>query len=348
VTVAQHGRDLEAVRAGLERWLRARHPDADDVRVAPLARPSSGYSSETLFVDSVRTEGTREVEARFVARLPPAGGGIFPTYDLRRQAEVQSALARVGIPVARPIAVETDEEWIGAPFFLMARVDGTILDEGYVASGPLHDAAPSVQRRVHTDFLDLLAAVHTVDWRALGLGALTPEDERGLVHDLERADAYLMWAGDGDASPVLTDALAWLHARRPEPEPPLSLCWGDPRLGNVVYGPDFTVRAALDWETASIGPAELDLAWFIGLHEVTTGAFGHDLAGFLAHDDALDHWADRIGRAVVDYRWFEVMSLLRAESVFLRIRRMLLASGMDAPWLRGATPSELRIATLIR
>lgn len=347
VTVARHARDLEAVRAGLERWLRRHHGDASNVRVGPLQRPTMGYSSETLLVDTVRTEHGREIEEHLVARLPPAGGGIFPDYELSRQALVQQALADAGLPAAAPIATEHDDSWVGAPFLLMARVDGVTLEDGYVATGVLHDASSDVQRRVHTEFLDLLAALHALDWQALGLGALTPPGERGLVHDLDRADAYLGWASDGDVPSVLTDALAWLREQRPDTEPPLALCWGDPRLGNVVYGPDFTVRAALDWETASIAPAELDLAWFVGLHELAADTFGGDLPGFLAHDDALARWTRGAGRDVVRYEWFEVMSMLRSESIFLRIRRMLLAAGVDQPWLHGPTPGEQRIATRI-
>lgn len=346
MTVAERTRDLDAVRAGLERWLRARHPDGG-ARVGPLVKPTSGYSSETLLVDVVRTEHGRDVGEHFVARLPPAGGGIFPDYDLDRQAGVQRALATAGIPVAAPIAIEHDEQWVGAPFLLMARIDGATLDDAYVASGALHAAAPDVQRRVHGEFVDLLAAVHTVDWDALGLGGLTPAGERGLQHDIARAGAYVEWAGDGDVPPVLVDALAWLRDHRPDPEPPLSLCWGDPRLGNVVYGPDFSVCAALDWEMASIGPAELDLAWFVGLHDVSAAAAGGDLPGFLSHDAVLARWAERAGRTVHDYTWFEVMSLLRADSIFLRIRRLLLAAGMDDAWLHGATPGQHRIASLI-
>lgn len=349
MTVAARTRDLDAVREGLQRWLRARHPEADDVRVAPLVTPASGYSSETVLVDAVRTTRGHTVEDRLVARLPPAGGGIFPTYDLRRQAEVQAALATAGLPVAAPVAVELDERWLGSPFFLMARVDGFTLPDApsYVAAGALHDAPPEVQHRVHTGFVDALATVHRLDWEAIGLADLTPAAVRGLAHDLARADEYLAWAGDGNVPTVLADALAWLRDHRPDPEPPPSLLWGDPRLGNVVFGPDFTARALLDWEMASIGPAEMDLAWFVGLHDVSTAGAGGDLPGFLTHDEVLTRWAGRLGRPVVDYRWFEVFGLVRSDSIFLRIRTMLLATGLDQPWLRGPTPGQRRIADLI-
>ena len=45
--------------------------------------------------------------------------------------------------------------------------------------------------------------------------------------------------------------------------------------------------------------------------------------------------------------WFEVLSLVRAESIFLRIRAMLLAAGLDEPWLRGVSPGQRRIDQLI-
>lgn len=346
MTVARAARDPEALRRGFERWLQARHR-SPSVRVGPLVRPTSGYSSETLLIDSRRTDGAAEVEERFVARLPPAGGDIFPTYDLDRQAAVQRALSRAGIPVATVVAVEHDEEWVGAPFLLMAHVEGVVLDEAYVVAGPLHAADAATQRRVQHGFVDLLAAVHRLDWEAAGLGALTPPAERGLAHDLARAGAYLEWAADGDVPAVLADALAWLRAGRPEPEPPPALCWGDPRLGNVVYRTDFSVAAALDWETAAIGPAELDLAWFVGLHDLTATAVGADLPGFAGRDEVVARWADRVGRAAADLGWFEVMSLLRADSVLLRIRRLVTASGQPDPWPQGPTPGQARIASLI-
>lgn len=349
MTVAAHERDLDAVHAGLRDWIRARHPEADDVRLAPLRKAASGYSSETLVVDVARTTRGREAVDHWIARLPPAGGGIFPTYDLERQARVQEALIRAGARAAMPVAVELDERWLGAPFLLMERIEGHTLPEqpSYVAGGALFEAGPDTQRRVHTDFVDALAGVHRLDWDALHLDSLTPAAERGLVHDLRRARDYLTWAADGDAPAILTDALTWLGSTRPDPEPPLSLCWGDPRLGNVVFGDAFEQRALLDWEMASIGPAEMDLAWFVGLHEVSAAGAGRDLEGFLDHDAVLARWADGVGRDPVDYGWFEVLSLVRSDSIFLRIRTMLLAAGLDEPWLRGVTPGQRRIAALI-
>jgi aminoglycoside phosphotransferase (APT) family kinase protein len=349
VTVAARQRDLDAVHDGLTRWVGAQHPRATDLRLGPLRKPSTGYSSETLLFGLTWTEDGVDKADELVARLPPAGGGIFPVYDLTRQAEVQRALATTAIPVAEPLAVELDESWIGAPFFVMRRVPGTVLPDtpSYVTGGALHDAAPDIQERVQRDFVHTLADVHALDWDGLGLGVLTPPDERGLAHDLDRAEVYVQWSTDGDVPTVITDALAWARAHQPDPEPPLSLIWGDPRLGNVVYGDDWSQHGLLDWEMASIGPAELDLAWFVGLHEMSASGPDGDLPGFVGHDDVLALWSARLGRPVIEYGCFEVLSLVRAESIFLRIRAMLLAAGLDEPWLRGVTPTQHRIAQLI-
>jgi aminoglycoside phosphotransferase (APT) family kinase protein len=98
---------------------------------------------------------------------------------------------------------------------------------------------------------------------------------------------------------------------------------------------------------ASIGCAEMDLAWFVALHEVTAEAVGTDLPGFMDHEEMLDQWAARLGRRPVSYEWFELFSIVRSDAILLRIRELLLASGMDKPWLRGRTPGQLHIEARI-
>jgi aminoglycoside phosphotransferase (APT) family kinase protein len=347
VTVSAEKRDLGVVRAGLQRWFTERDGDADSVRVGPLHKATSGFSSETLFVDVIHTTSGVEVEEHYVTRLPPAGGGIFPHYDLTRQAEVQRVLLANGIPAAEPLAVELDESWLGVPFLVMQKVGGDVLADSYMVTGRLHDDAPDAQSQVQSEFLDRLADVHRIDWVAAGLGELTPAHARGLVHDVARLEEYLRWATEGDVPEVHAAAIAWLQSHRPQPEPPLSLCWGDPRISNVLYGPDWSQQALLDWEMASIGAGEMDVAWFVALHELTSEALGTDLPGFLDRRGMLDHWAARLGRPLVAFRWFEVLALVRSDAIFLRIRAMLLASGKDQPWLRGPTPGQIRIESRI-
>lgn len=350
MTVSRRQRDLDEVRGGLVRWFHTSRPEARELEVAPLQRGATGFSSETLFVDVRWRHGRRVDEEHLVARLPPAGGGIFPSYDLARQARVQAALNGTVIPVPRPVAVETDSSWIGTPFLLMERASGFTLPDSpsYVSAGRLFDAPPSVQASVQRDFLQALAGVHRLPWEELGLGDLTPAPERGVAHDLARAEEYLAWAADGDVPGILAEAISWCRAHVPCPEPPPSLLWGDPRLGNVVFDDRFAQVALLDWEMASLGPAELDLSWFVSLHEGSAGAHGSDLPGFDGREAMIATYQELLGRELDRSPWFEVLSLVRADSIFLRIRRMLLAAGGTEPWLRGNTPAQARIADLMR
>ena len=112
-------RDLDALREGLTRWLGAWRPRAGDIRLAPLVRPATGLSSETIFVEADWTlgtgRGTRAEHGSWVLRLPPHGEGLFPSYDLAMQGHLQAVLARAGVRTVDPIAVEENESWVGAP-----------------------------------------------------------------------------------------------------------------------------------------------------------------------------------------------------------------------------------------
>ena len=85
--LSEQARDLDAVHAGLVRWLRGRRGADSAVTVSPFAiNASSGFSSESLLFDLAVTSGGVEQVEPMVLRLAPAGGGLFPEYDLGRQA----------------------------------------------------------------------------------------------------------------------------------------------------------------------------------------------------------------------------------------------------------------------
>jgi aminoglycoside phosphotransferase (APT) family kinase protein len=349
MTVSQSRRRLDDLHAGLVDWFHYRHPDSRELTVAPLHRGTSGFSSESIFVEVSWRAGTHTESASYVARLPPAGGGIFPSYDLTRQYQIQAALAEAGLPVPRPIALELNDRWIGSPFLLMERAIGFSLPDtpSYVAAGRLVDAPTDTQRRVQHDFLSHLAQLHTLPWEAMGLGSITPENRRCLASEVHRAQEYLDWAAMGDVPAVLADSIAWCTEHIPAVEPPPSLLWGDPRLGNVIFDADFKFVALLDWEMASIGAAELDFSWFVALHEGAERAHATRLPGFSDRSEAIDLYERSLGRPIRDYIWFEALSLVRADSIHLRIRRMLHTAGATGASLDAPTPSQIRLRELL-
>jgi aminoglycoside phosphotransferase (APT) family kinase protein len=329
--------------------MRAQRPEATDLSLAPIGQPSTGLSSETLFLDVDWGDGAGPVS--LVARLPPDGDGLFPVYDLAAQGNVQEAVAGAGLPAVVPMAVELDESWVGAPFLLMPRVAGQVVrnDKPFLRTGWLAEAMASEQARLHASFLDLLAGIHVMDLSAQAWDFLPggQGDNGDLSAEVDRWDRFLAWAGDGDTPGVFNDGLAWCRRHLPDPAPPTSLLWGDVQLGNVLVAEDMTIAAVLDFEMASIGPAELDLAWFLVLHEMTVERCGGDLPGFPGRATTVANYQERLGRPVADLRWFEVFAALRSGAIMVRAARLLARLGVDDSWLTRGNPTVTLLAELI-
>jgi len=181
---------------------------------------------------------------------------VRPTaHDMTREHRVLSALHSTAVPVPRPLLLCADPDVLGAPFYVMERVDGVIardhLPEGY---------APPARRPAMTDALvDVLADLHDVDPAAVGL------------EGFGRPDGYLdrqlrRWAGEwqalrtGDELHGVDALAAELVAKVPR-EPSGPVVHGDYRLDNVVLDPADPTRVAavLDWEMSTLGDPLADL-----------------------------------------------------------------------------------------
>ena len=99
-------------------------------------------------------------------RRPPLGHVVETAYDMRREYRVLSALGPTDVPVPRVLAFGDDDSGAGAPFYVMERVDGRILRTG--RRWP--PWSPDEARACSTCLIDVLAALHSVDYEAVGLG----------------------------------------------------------------------------------------------------------------------------------------------------------------------------------
>jgi aminoglycoside phosphotransferase (APT) family kinase protein len=233
------------------------------------------------------------------------------------------------------VAFEADDTVLGAPFVVMAHADGRpgpeapALDEWVMASGT------ELQRRMHEGFVDALAAIHRVDWHASDLDRVVRGGEECLAREGAWWVDYVDWASDGNPTRALADAAAWCAATVPDDEPPASLCWGDARIGNVLFTDDRTVTAVLDWEQATIGPAEMDLAWDLALDDLTTHFVRRTVPGFLSRTELVARYEAALGRAVVDLGWHEIFALVRSTAINDRQARLAAESGIAYPGVAG-------------
>jgi aminoglycoside phosphotransferase (APT) family kinase protein len=189
-----------------------------------------------------------------VLRRPPLGHVLPTAHDMSREFRVLSALADTRVPVARPIANCTDAEVIGAPFYLMEYVPGVILRTRADTAGLTDAQCAALSERL----ADMLAAIHTVDVQAVGLG------------DLGRGAGYLRrqldrWQRQWDLSvtrelPEYARLVERLTAALPA-EGDVTLVHGDFRLDNalVTLSPEPAIAAVVDWEMATLGDPLADL-----------------------------------------------------------------------------------------
>lgn len=309
-------RDAERVRAGLARW-RGQPVDA-------ITRPTAGgLSSETYLFESAGVQ--------LVARLAPEGDALFPVYDLAAQGRIMQALGdHYVVPVPRIVELVEDPQWLGAPFLVMERVAGRVPSDNppFVITGWVHDAPAADQRVMQDEFIGLCARIHRADWRLLNLGDVaTRPGGTTLAAEISWWSDYLDWATDAAPPAVLRDGREWCLEHLPADEPAPALCWGDVRIPNVVFGDDFRARAVLDWEMASIGPPELDIGWYLVIHQMTTEVTG-DLPGLRPRGEVLRAYEAQLGRALHDLTWYEAWAAFRAAAIMVRLARLLHDLGL--------------------
>jgi aminoglycoside phosphotransferase (APT) family kinase protein len=336
-------RDLDEIQPALTAWALARF--AEPVGVVNVSSPGNGMSSETVLFD-VQNLAEGAVD-RYVARLAPLPElyPVFPDYDLELQRKCMD-LVRAGTDVPAPEVAffERDPEWLGTPFLVMRRVDGAAPPDipPYVFEGWILDASPEQRRRLQDASVSLLARLHEITPATHDLSFLArPEfGTSALDQQLGYQRWYYEWARNGVSYPLIERTLAWLDEHRP-PEGDPVLNWGDARIGNVLYV-DFEPAAVLDWEMATIGPREVDVAWMIFLDtffDDLAERFGMPaLEGFMDRADVVATYESLTGHTVRALEWFEVLAALRFAIVSVRTSTRGIAYGqMEQP----AEPDDL-------
>ena len=149
-----------------------------------------------------------------------------------------------------------DSALIGAPFYVMERRHGVVLDQelpdGWPASRELHAA-------ITESLVRGLVDLHAVDWRAAGLDAIGRPDgylQRQVAGWLERFSRVRTFEMS-EVEPLTR----WLEDNLPQSPAP-TVIHNDYKLNNVLLdaGDPRRLSAVLDWEMATVGDPISDLA----------------------------------------------------------------------------------------
>ena len=345
VSRLQHSsRDVSTLPDLLSRWLATVRPERPAPQVdIESGVDANGMSSETILLTARWDDGAQ----RLVARVAPTDADVpvFSSYRLDHQFELMRLVGELtDVPVPRVRWIDTTGAVLGTPFFLMDRVDGIVPPDvmPYPFGGNWFADAPKPrQQELQDATVEVLAKLHAIPDAAQRFSFLAEVDPPGDT-PLRRHFGWLtQWyefaVPDIGRSPLVEQALGWLEDHFPTDAAARTpvLCWGDSRVGNVLYE-DFRPVAVLDWEMATIGPRELDVSWIIFAHMVFQELAG--LAGVpglpdvLTEQDVRASYERLTGARLGDLRWFYIYSGVIWCCVFMRTTARRVHFGeMDKP-----------------
>lgn len=201
------------------------------------------------------TFGATDGVHRWVVRRPPTGGLTPSAHDMNREWSVTKALQGSAVPVAGTVAIDPDGAVFGAPCTVVEYVDGQVIRTR--AEVEALDAA-QVEANVGA-LIDTLAALHAVDYDAVGLG------------DFGRPDGFAarqvkLWSRQWGIVktrdlPDIERLIGALDERVPETARH-GIVHGDFRVDNTIVAADDpgNILAVVDWEMSTLGDTLTDVA----------------------------------------------------------------------------------------
>jgi aminoglycoside phosphotransferase (APT) family kinase protein len=272
-------------------------PEALDLEVRQLRRISNGLSRENWAFDiSYRTaDGAQQVP---LIALCDAEGGLLNT-DRFEEFAVLKALEQTSVPAPAGVYLDLDGQWMGSPTIVLERMPGE--SDFLVLNG---DKPLEVRVGLGHQFIDIIASLQQVDWRALGLADVlqVPTTAPASV-ELDLWEAELRRVQLEPLS-EMEYVLAWLRRSVPDPEA-IVLVHGDFKPGNALVLGD-RVEAVLDWETVHLGDPLEDLGWVtnpVRRHE-------HQILGAWERAQIIDRFRARSGLRATEHDvvWWNVFS----------------------------------------
>jgi aminoglycoside phosphotransferase (APT) family kinase protein len=235
---------------------------------------------------------------RYVLRKKPSGAILPSAHAVEREYTAMHALQPTGVPVPTMRLLCEDSSVIGTPFYLMDYIDGRIL-----VDLELRQLSPSERTAIYLAMADGLAALHRIDWRAIGLADFG-KPENYVARQISRWSRQYL-ASNPESNPDMDALIAWLPDNIP-PEDTPTIAHGDYRLGNLMFAPETPrLLAIMDWELSTIGQPLSDLAYLCSFYHLRHGGTpfrgldGLDLTamGIPTEAELVARYCDRVGRS---------------------------------------------------
>lgn len=301
----REGEDLDA--GALTAWCREHAPTLVPENGDITVRQFPGGASNLTYLLVVDGK-------EYVLRRPPFGSQVKSAHDMGREYAVLSRLNGVYDYAPEPIVHCTDENVIGAEFYVMQRLRGIILRRDLPADIEL---SPAGATRLCEQLLDVQAQLHNTDIEAAGMA------------DFGKPEGYIERQVTGwnkrfrnartDDVPDCESLMAWLEARIPNITR-RAIIHNDYKLDNVVFDEGLSeIIGVLDWEMATLGDPVMDFACSMAywvqaddpepMLNIRMGPT--HLPGMLTRDEMLARYRDKTGQTIDDWPFYQVFGLFR-------------------------------------
>ena len=326
----------DALREPFRAWLAARWPDVSELEVGALELPRSGFSAKTVFAPLRYVRDGQRVEDKVAFRIENPEPAIYPEQapgldvEIELQYRSMELLERTGaVPLARPIAYESDPSILGQPFFVMDFVEGEVMTEDppYVESGFFADATPDERRNIYRRALQTMVDFHTIDWKRAGFEWLVAPGEAPTVErQIDIWERYMRRELGDRVHEDFDLGVSWLRAHLPtDLEPALS--WGDSRPGNIIFR-DGEVLAITDFENIAVAPREIDVGWWLLFDRTMHEAIGKERPeGEPTREEIRAMYAELSGRPTFDTFYYEVLGGIRYAAIVVRVMNRMVSRG---------------------
>ena len=327
----------EQVQSRLRDWLEEEIDDWQDVQLRPLdVTIGAGFSAQIFFVEvDYRDAGGQHTRTLVVRRQPQDHEVVFGS-SLQLQGQMIAALDALGsVKVPDWIGMELDPSVLDMPFLVMGRVNGKAATQrpNYNSEGWLVEMAPDQRRLAWENAINAFADMARIDWQRDGFEFMARPDwgKPGLDQYLGYIEAWYHGCRKGRVMPYIDRAIEYIRAKQPE-NTAVNVLWGDSTPSNVMFSDDGSVNALIDWELAALGPAELDLAWWLYFDDLFTRRFGvQRLEGLPSREETIAMWEAATGQTAQHLEYYDVVVALRMALVVVGAYDRQVAMGNVPP-----------------
>ncbi len=313
-------KSVDRISRALAPWLESQIASATDMQVRNIVAPKQGLTSDTILFEAVWEDGGGSQMRPLVARIQretvcPMLADVFFQHDVMQAIAAHSEVAVPHIAFA-----ERDGTALGQPFFLMDRVNGLVPSDFplFHSEGWIFDLPVEHRTRLWWNGIEEMAKLHRLDGAQFAFIGTTENHQGSLFYLHNFIGKWLEWAAQGQSFPVLEVALSYLCDNVPAGEQS-GLVWNDARMGNTMFADDLSVAALFDFEVASLGPAEIDLAWWLYCEDLFSEQFGVErLAGIPLAQEAIRGFERLYDRAMPDFDYYLAIAALKHAVLSIR------------------------------